>query len=202
MLCCAALPLLQGLYTEMDFRNEALNAQRMQQLLDERCVCGGGGLWLAWGAGAGSAGAGSAALAGLAAAATRLPTPSTQLKPAHPPVACPLPTISQRVLHRRSGHPAAAAGPDDAARAHHGVGHGRQADDAGGGVGWGVAPLACCLATAGCRLCLDAALPGCDTALCLRCPPPCPQPAEVRQLVKVGQEAFLTQLLDVGFFHG
>lgn len=28
------------------------------------------------------------------------------------------------------------------------------------------------------------------------------QPEEVRQLVKVGQEAFLTQLLDIGFFHG
>ena len=27
-------------------------------------------------------------------------------------------------------------------------------------------------------------------------------PAEVRELVRVGQEAFLTQLLDVGFFHG
>ena len=27
-------------------------------------------------------------------------------------------------------------------------------------------------------------------------------PAEVRELVKVGQEAFLIQLLDIGFFHG
>lgn len=40
---------MQGLYTEMDFRNEALNAQRMAQLLEERwvlcvcvCVLGGG----------------------------------------------------------------------------------------------------------------------------------------------------------------
>ena len=29
----------EGLYTEMDFRNEALNAQRMTQLLADRCVC-------------------------------------------------------------------------------------------------------------------------------------------------------------------
>ncbi|KAG2430848.1 hypothetical protein HXX76_009822 [Chlamydomonas incerta] len=28
------------------------------------------------------------------------------------------------------------------------------------------------------------------------------QPAEIRSLVKVGQEAFLTQLLEIGFFHG
>jgi hypothetical protein len=28
------------------------------------------------------------------------------------------------------------------------------------------------------------------------------EPEEVRQLVRVGQEAFLTQLLDIGFFHG
>ncbi len=28
------------------------------------------------------------------------------------------------------------------------------------------------------------------------------QPDEVRALVRVGQEAFLTQLLDVGYFHG
>lgn len=28
------------------------------------------------------------------------------------------------------------------------------------------------------------------------------QAEEVRQLVRVGQEAFLTQLLDIGFFHG
>ena len=28
------------------------------------------------------------------------------------------------------------------------------------------------------------------------------EPAEVRELVKVGQEAFLIQLLDIGFFHG
>lgn len=36
----------------------------------------------------------------------------------------------------------------------------------------------------------------------LATPPPHPQPEEVRSLVKVGQEAFLTQLLDIGFFHG
>ena len=41
--------------------------------------------------------------------------------------------------------------------------------------------------------------PGHVAALCAA---PLPQPEEVRSLVKVGQEAFLTQLLDVGFFHG
>lgn len=30
----------------------------------------------------------------------------------------------------------------------------------------------------------------------------CGVPAQVRSLVKVGQEAFLTQLLEIGFFHG
>ena len=38
----APLAPLQGLYTEMDFRNEALNAQRMAQLLGERCGAGVG----------------------------------------------------------------------------------------------------------------------------------------------------------------
>lgn len=33
-------------------------------------------------------------------------------------------------------------------------------------------------------------------------PPSTLQPEEVRELVRVGQEAFLTQLLDIGFFHG
>lgn len=31
----------EGLYTEMDFRNEALNAQRMAALLTEKCAGGG-----------------------------------------------------------------------------------------------------------------------------------------------------------------
>ena len=39
-------------------------------------------------------------------------------------------------------------------------------------------------------------------ALLLLTAPSLLQPEEVRQLVRVGQEAFLTQLLDIGFFHG
>lgn len=30
----------EGLYSEMDFQNEALNAQRMAQLLRDKCVLG------------------------------------------------------------------------------------------------------------------------------------------------------------------
>lgn len=66
-----------------------------------------------------------------------------------------------------------------------------------------IGALVCCLPCHGPRAsCEIPALVG----LLLTAPrPDCPcplQPEEVRQLVRVGQEAFLTQLLDIGFFHG
>jgi hypothetical protein len=157
----------EGLYTEMDFRNEALNAQRMSQLLGAR--------WAGAGLRAVGSGCGGVEPGGLPAAFhkqgprqrgpstpralpprdTLTPAPGTQHitlpLPPHPPVCSEFATaevvIPQPLMHLTTR-----------------------------------------------RVLTMDWLTGVELTTL--------EPAELRELVKVGQEAFLIQLLDIGFFHG
>lgn len=113
---------------------QALNAQRMAQLLAERCAAG----LQAWRTAACCPCALSAAC-WHAGAPPRLASARQLLAPAPsrpvcrlPPAGAPSCPVPQRVLQRRRRHPAAAHGADHAAGADNGVGDGRQADHPGG----------------------------------------------------------------------
>ena len=128
----------EGLYTEMDFRNEALNAQRMAALLAERCARARaavapprGGRRRGRRAGA-EPGRGHAPDAPRAHPRAGTRAPLVAGRPDRPPFPCP--AALQRVCGGGRGHPAAGDGADHALGADDGLGDRRQADHARGAI--------------------------------------------------------------------